>query len=102
MPQAATPSIIHVPVVPKHAASLLVLRTADAPEVLMGMRGAGHKFMPNRLVFPGGRVDPEDHRAEPATPFAAHVHGGRKRDRGHWRFLLFRALCQGRTREETR
>ena len=61
-------------VVPKPAASLLVLRDADAPQVLMGMRGAGHKFMPNRLVFPGGRVDPEDHHAEPATPFPAHVH----------------------------
>lgn len=74
MSQAATPSTNHVPVVPKHAASLLVLRTADAPQVLMGMRGAGHKFMPNRLVFPGGRVDPEDHHAEPATPFPDHVH----------------------------
>lgn len=26
----------------------------------MGMRGAGHRFMPNRLVFPGGAVDPGD------------------------------------------
>lgn len=74
MSQAATPSTSHVPVVPKHAASLLVLRNVDAPQVLMGMRGAGHKFMPNRLVFPGGRVDPEDHHAEPATPFPDHVH----------------------------
>ncbi len=49
------------PVFARHAASLLVLR--DGPggtEVLMGMRGAGHRFMPNRLVFPGGAVDPED------------------------------------------
>lgn len=74
MSQAATPSTSHVPVVPKHAASLLVLRNADAPQVLMGMRGAGHKFMPNRLVFPGGRVDPEDHHAEAGTPFPDHVH----------------------------
>jgi len=64
-----------LPVVPKPAASLLVLRDTDAPQVLMGMRGAGHKFMPNRLVFPGGRVDPEDHHATAATPFAEHVHG---------------------------
>ena len=68
----APSSPIHV--VPKPAASLLVLRDADAPQVLMGMRGAGHKFMPNRLVFPGGRVDPEDHHAAPATPFPDHVH----------------------------
>ena len=26
----------------------------------MGLRGAGHRFMPNRLVFPGGAVDPGD------------------------------------------
>ncbi len=49
------------PVFARHAASLLVLRDAPGgPEVLMGMRGAGHRFMPNRLVFPGGAVDPGD------------------------------------------
>ena len=26
----------------------------------MGQRGAGHRFMPYRLVFPGGAVDPGD------------------------------------------
>ena len=59
-----------VPVVPKPAASLLVLRVgalSRKAEVLMGMRGAKHKFMPNRLVFPGGRVDPEDHGVAPAS-----------------------------------
>jgi 8-oxo-dGTP pyrophosphatase MutT (NUDIX family) len=39
---------------------------AATPLVLMGMRGAKHRFMPNRLVFPGGRVE----RADLATPFA--------------------------------
>jgi 8-oxo-dGTP pyrophosphatase MutT (NUDIX family) len=29
----------------------------------MGMRGAGHRFMPNHLVFPGGAVDADDHHA---------------------------------------
>lgn len=61
------------PVEAKPAASLLVLRPGDMPEVLMGMRGAKHKFMPNRLVFPGGRVDPEDHGAAVATPMPALV-----------------------------
>ena len=32
----------------------------DEPHMLMGMRGAKHRFMPNRLVFPGGRVDRAD------------------------------------------
>jgi 8-oxo-dGTP pyrophosphatase MutT (NUDIX family) len=39
--------------------------------MLMGMRGAGHRFMPNRLVFPGGRVDAADLRAPAATPLSA-------------------------------
>ncbi|MBM3490437.1 MAG: NUDIX hydrolase [Alphaproteobacteria bacterium] len=54
------------PVHPRDAASLVVLRgRGDKAEVLMGLRGAGHKFIPNRYVFPGGRLDPAD-RAQPA------------------------------------
>ena len=30
----------------------------------MGLRHASHRFMPNVLVFPGGRVDRADHRAK--------------------------------------
>lgn len=60
------------PVTPKPAASLLVYRP-QSREVLMGMRGAGHKFMPNRLVFPGGRVDAEDFGVAPAVPMPGHV-----------------------------
>ena len=37
------------------------------------MRGAGHRFMPNRLVFPGGAVDPADFAADVAAEMAAHV-----------------------------
>jgi 8-oxo-dGTP pyrophosphatase MutT (NUDIX family) len=59
-------------VIPRPAASLLVLRDAGR-EVLMGMRGARHKFMPNRLVFPGGAVDPQDHGAPVAAPMPAHA-----------------------------
>ena len=33
----------------------------------MGVRSAGHRFMPSRLVFPGGRVDPADRRASVAS-----------------------------------
>jgi 8-oxo-dGTP pyrophosphatase MutT (NUDIX family) len=52
----------------RHAASLLVWReAADTTEILMGMRGARHRFMPNRLVFPGGAVD----RADLFAPFAS-------------------------------
>ena len=55
----------------RDAASILVLR-GSAPEVLMGLRGAGHTFMPNRLVFPGGAVDAADHSAT----LAAVPHSG--------------------------
>jgi 8-oxo-dGTP pyrophosphatase MutT (NUDIX family) len=52
----------------RHAASLLVWREAgDVVEILMGMRGARHRFMPNRLVFPGGAVDQADFSAQFAT-----------------------------------
>ena len=45
-----------------------MLRQGDAgPEMLMGLREAGHRFMPNCLVFPGGAVDPEDFDAPVAT-----------------------------------
>lgn len=51
-------------VTPRHAASLILWREGAAgPEVLMGLRHASHRFMPNVLVFPGGRVDRADHRA---------------------------------------
>jgi 8-oxo-dGTP pyrophosphatase MutT (NUDIX family) len=57
---------------PRDAASLIVLRHGrGAPEVLLGMRAAGHRFMPNRLAFPGGAVDRADFSAQPATALAA-------------------------------
>ncbi|HEX7388886.1 MAG TPA: NUDIX hydrolase [Acidiphilium sp.] len=62
------------PVTPRPAASLLVLRDGAAgPEVLMGRRSAKHRFMPNRLVFPGGAADPDDGTAPAETPLAEHV-----------------------------
>jgi 8-oxo-dGTP pyrophosphatase MutT (NUDIX family) len=62
----------------RDAASILLLRPkgpgdVDATEVLMGLRHANHKFMPNRLVFPGGAVDPDDAGAEIASLPPAHV-----------------------------
>ena len=53
---------------PRHAASLVVLRrNGGEPSILMGMRGAKHRFMPNRLVYPGGAVDRADLDAPCAT-----------------------------------
>jgi len=48
---------------PKDAATMIVLdRTGRKPRVLMGRRHPGHKFMPDKFVFPGGRVEPADRR----------------------------------------
>ena len=59
----------------RHAASLVVLRrrASGEPELLMGMRGARHRFMPNRLVFPGGAVDRADLNAPAASGLAPHT-----------------------------
>jgi 8-oxo-dGTP pyrophosphatase MutT (NUDIX family) len=62
------------PVFPRAACTLLVLREGTSgPEVLMGRRAAGHRFMPNSLVFPGGAVDAADADGPIATSFPAHV-----------------------------
>jgi 8-oxo-dGTP pyrophosphatase MutT (NUDIX family) len=57
------------PAFPRHAASLILWRQRPGgeTEILMGLRHAGHRFMPNRLVFPGGRVDFADRTAPAAT-----------------------------------
>jgi len=61
-------------VVARPAASLLVVRHLDdGPRILMARRGAGHRFMPNVLVFPGGAVDPEDYSAAVASPLRPEV-----------------------------
>jgi len=81
LPDAAAPALSasdttpprRTRIVPRNAASLILVRQSRARgvELLMGMRGSKHVFMPNVLVFPGGRVDPHDHRAPYATPLRA-------------------------------
>ena len=45
----------------RDAATVILWRPgAEGPEVLMGTRGAGAAFMPNKVVFPGGAVDATD------------------------------------------
>ena len=51
---------------PVDAATLILVRNdGRQPRILMGQRAAGHKFMPNKFVFPGGKVDPGDGRLQP-------------------------------------
>lgn len=55
---------------PRLAASLILTRgDRDTLEVLMGRRSSRHVFMPNKYVFPGGRVD----RADNTAPIAADL-----------------------------
>ena len=59
---------------PKDAATLVLIKNSGAvPEVLLGQRHGGHAFMPNRYVFPGGRVDPSDSRVVPSTSLTQDV-----------------------------
>lgn len=59
---------------PRDAATLILVRQRGRiPEVLMGCRDAKHAFMPNRYVFPGGRVDRADARVPVATSLDRHV-----------------------------
>lgn len=58
----------HPPIRVRDAASLILL-DRSGPSVLMGRRSARHTFMPNRFVFPGGRVDPHDSRVKVAKPY---------------------------------
>lgn len=48
---------------PKDAATLIIIdRSGSAPKVLVGRRHHGHRFMPGKFVFPGGRIEPGDGR----------------------------------------
>ena len=52
---------------PRDAATLMLIdRSSAKPKVLLGRRHAGHKFMPGKFVFPGGRIEAID-RLMPAV-----------------------------------
>lgn len=51
------------PASPRHASTVVVVRPTlhgDDAEIFMVRRSAKSPFMPSTLVFPGGRLDPED------------------------------------------
>lgn len=47
---------------------ILVQKGANGPSVLMGQRGEKAAFMPNKFVFPGGAVDPNDATVSLGSP----------------------------------
>jgi 8-oxo-dGTP pyrophosphatase MutT (NUDIX family) len=56
---------------PRDAATLILVR--NGREVMMGQRAKGHVFMPDKWVFPGGRVDPGDARAKAAAELTSET-----------------------------
>ncbi len=71
---------------PRDAATLILIdRSSSEPKVLLGRRHAGHKFMPGKFVFPGGRIEPLDATMVAATELhaaAAEKLATRLRDAG--------------------
>jgi 8-oxo-dGTP pyrophosphatase MutT (NUDIX family) len=58
----------------RDAATMLVIdRAGPTPKVLLGRRHHGHKFMPGKYVFPGGRVERTDRRMRAATALDKRV-----------------------------
>lgn len=72
---------------PRDAATLVLYRMDDdRPRILMGCRSSGHDFMPDKYVFPGGRVDTEDASAPSVSELDPNVeqqlrHKSRRRPR---------------------
>ena len=59
---------------PSDAATLILIdRTHATPKVLLGKRHHGHKFMPGKFVFPGGRVETHDRRMPVASSLNPHA-----------------------------
>ncbi len=59
---------------PRDASTLIIVdRAGPVPKVLLGKRHHGHKFMPGKFVFPGGRMETNDRLmpvASELNPFA--------------------------------
>lgn len=83
---------------PKDAATLILVRGKN--QVMMGQRAKGHVFMPDKWVFPGGRVDPGDAKLGAARELTAEteallkLHGAKRPPRA------FALAAVRETREE--
>lgn len=88
---------------PKDAATLILIRKLRGePTVLMGQRSKGHVFMPDKWVFPGGRVDRSDALAPAASELRPEVEARLQLERTNTRHPRAFALAAVReTFEET-
>lgn len=59
---------------PRDAATLIIVdRSTPQIRLLMGRRSAGHGFMPNKWVFPGGRIERGDFNLPCASELVQEV-----------------------------
>ncbi len=87
---------------PKDAATLIIVRKDhERPHVLMGQRHASHKFMPNKFVFPGGRVDAGDSRVQSLSDLSEPVKNKLARSCSEARARGFAMAAIRETFEET-
>jgi 8-oxo-dGTP pyrophosphatase MutT (NUDIX family) len=85
---------------PRNAATLILLdHSGPISKVLMGKRHEGHKFMPGKFVFPGGRIEPDDRRMEALAPLPALVDEKLAKRRGKPSASRGRALAMAAIRE---
>ncbi|MFN7175619.1 MAG: NUDIX hydrolase [Thermaurantiacus sp.] len=88
---------------PRDAATLILVRhDGSEPRILMGRRSGGHAFMPDKWVFPGGRLDRADYRAPLSADLSAETAealGDSRRVARQDRARLARALAVAAVRE---
>ncbi len=67
----------------------------------MGRRAGKHRFLPNLYVFPGGRVDVDDHRVQLLSPLREDVRAHLSRESGPTRARALAVAAVRETWEET-
>jgi 8-oxo-dGTP pyrophosphatase MutT (NUDIX family) len=89
------------PSVPARDAATLILvdRQTSVPRVLMGKRHGSHAFMPNKYVFPGGRLDAADRMMAPADNLADRCSRRLRQHVTKWTETRSRALAMAAIRE---
>jgi 8-oxo-dGTP pyrophosphatase MutT (NUDIX family) len=85
---------------PKDAATLILIdRSGAEPQVLLGRRHHGHKFLPGKFVFPGGRVEAADRQMAERTTLNPQMEAQLMRAVKRPSRLLARALTLAAIRE---
>lgn len=97
---------IHPNCRPRNAATLIITDLKGRePRLLMGQRHHGHKFMPGKFVFPGGRVEPQDYIGSTGSAMPAPMAGKLLRHTGgiphEQRALALAHAALRETQEET-